>query len=150
VPFVDGIFYSAFDVHPLAGASLLLGAALLIVPALLGLSDPAQRVPAAAFGAVWLAIIAAAALGNYPTPVVGYGGSAIVGYMFSLAVLRLARGRAGASRSPAGSMDPSADERSMRVGLVGMGRAAAIADRSATAPRESRAARHYRMLRRHR
>jgi hypothetical protein len=36
------------------------------------------------FGAAWLAVVAAAALGNYPTPLVGYGGSAILGYLISL------------------------------------------------------------------
>jgi hypothetical protein len=39
------------------------------------------------FGAVWMAAVLAAALGNYPTPVVGYGGSAIVGYLLSLGLL---------------------------------------------------------------
>jgi hypothetical protein len=29
-------------------------------------------------------VIVAAALGNYPTPLVGYGGSAIIGYVVSL------------------------------------------------------------------
>lgn len=84
VPFVDGIFYSSFDVHPLAGAAVLLGAALLIVPALIGTN---ARAASLTFAALWLAILIAAALGNYPTPLVGYGGSAIVGYLLSLAVL---------------------------------------------------------------
>jgi cell division protein FtsW (lipid II flippase) len=32
-------------------------------------------------------VIAAAAIGNYPTPLVGYGGSAILGYLLSAALL---------------------------------------------------------------
>ncbi len=88
VPFVDQIFYSSFHVHPLAGAALLLGAGLLVVPALIGARIESGRDVSLAFGALWLAIIVAAALGNYPTPVVGYGGSAIVGYLLSLAVAR--------------------------------------------------------------
>ncbi len=106
VPFVDRIFYTAFAVHPLAGAALLVGSALLLVPALLRSRDAGERLPASVFGIAWLAIIAAAAIGNYPTPVVGYGGSAIVGYLLSLAVLRPTRTVAGARRG-----DLPADER---------------------------------------
>jgi hypothetical protein len=56
----------------------------MIVPALVGWArDPDNRAFYAVFGAVWLAVIAAAALGNYPTPLVGYSGSAILGYLLS-------------------------------------------------------------------
>lgn len=85
VPFVDQILYSSFTVHPVAGLAVLAGAALMLVPAVLGcLRDPAHRPAYAVFGAIWLAAILAAALGNYPTPLVGYGGSAILGYLVSL------------------------------------------------------------------
>ena len=43
--------------------------------------------PHVAFGIVWSGIMVAAALGNYPTPLVGYGGSAVLGYLLSLAAL---------------------------------------------------------------
>ncbi len=89
MPFVDQIFYSSFAVHPLAGMAVAAGAVLMLVPAFVGFRrDPANRVLYVVFGMVWLAIIAAAALGNYPTPLVGYSGSAIVGYMLSLIGLR--------------------------------------------------------------
>jgi len=39
------------------------------------------------FGVAWLGMVVAAALGNYPTPLVGYGGSAILGYALSLSFL---------------------------------------------------------------
>lgn len=85
VPFVDQIFFSSFSTHPLAGLALLTGAVLMLVPALAGLNRRADHRPAyAVFGALWLAVLAAAALGNYPTPLVGYGGSAILGYLISL------------------------------------------------------------------
>ncbi len=85
MPFVDQILYSSFDVHPLAGMAVLTGSALMVVPAVVGYAnDPRHRDVYVVFGAVWLAIIVAAALGNYPTPVVGYGGSAIIGYVVSL------------------------------------------------------------------
>jgi cell division protein FtsW (lipid II flippase) len=88
VPFVDQILYSAFDVHPLAGAAVLTGALLLVVPAIVGwVRDRESRLSYAAFGAVWAGVVVAAALGNFPTPVVGYGGSAILGYVLSLAFL---------------------------------------------------------------
>jgi hypothetical protein len=41
----------------------------------------------AAFGAVWLAALTASVLGHYPTPLIGYGTSAILGYALSFAVL---------------------------------------------------------------
>ncbi len=40
-----------------------------------------------ACGACWAAIVVAAAVGAYPTPVVGYGGGAILGYFLCLAAL---------------------------------------------------------------
>ena len=57
------------------------------------------------FGAIWAAVVLAAALGNYPTPLVGYGGSAIVGYLLSLmafpsAGLLAARRKAGEVTEP--------------------------------------------------
>ena len=99
MPFVDRILYSAFAIHPLAGAAVVLGAVVLVLPTLAvrrlnGIEQSACIV----FGAVWAAIIAAAALGNYPTPLVGYGGSAIVGYMLSLVVFPRRAPEAG--RSP--------------------------------------------------
>lgn len=87
MPFVDQILYSSFAIHPLAGAAVVLGSALLVLPALAaGRVNGIERAACAVFGAVWAAIILAAALGNYPTPLVGYGGSAILGYMLSLVV----------------------------------------------------------------
>ncbi|MCT8003759.1 hypothetical protein NZL82_17950 [Sphingomonas sanguinis] len=88
VPYVDHILYSSFDVHAGAGLAVWGGAALMLVPGIVGFSrDPDNRMVYAAFGAAWFAAIVAAALGNYPTPVVGYGGSAIVGYVVSLVAL---------------------------------------------------------------
>lgn len=88
VPHVDQVLYTAFDVHLLAGLAVAAGAALLLAPALYGLRvRTLDRTTCVTFATVWLAIIVAAALGNYPTPVVGYGGSAILGYVFSLGIL---------------------------------------------------------------
>ena len=85
MPMVEGVYASAFQVHALAGLAVLVGTGLLLVPAVLGVAaDRDRRAKGLVFGATWLAIIAAAALGNYPTPVVGYGSSAILGYVISL------------------------------------------------------------------
>lgn len=88
VPFVDRILYTAFDVHVLAGLAVAAGCFILLNPALVG---AVWRVPERpvlfAFGACWAALVAAAAIGNYPTPLVGYGGSAVLGYLLSVALL---------------------------------------------------------------
>lgn len=88
VPYVDQILYSSFDIHIAAGIAVLGGMTILLVPAIVGWSrDADNRTTYCAFGTVWLAAIIAAALGNYPTPIVGYGGSAIIGYVLSLLAL---------------------------------------------------------------
>ncbi|HEX8448798.1 MAG TPA: hypothetical protein VF652_04340 [Allosphingosinicella sp.] len=87
-PFVDRVLHVAFAVHPLAGAAVAAGVAALVIPALVGLwKGDGDRAALLAFGVCWSAIVAAAALGNYPTPVVGYGGSAVLGYLLSAALL---------------------------------------------------------------
>lgn len=88
VPYVDRVLYTAFDVHALAGLAVVLGAAILIMPAIIGAARVADRRPVLlAVGGCWSGVVAAAALGNYPTPLVGYGGSAVLGYLLSVALL---------------------------------------------------------------
>jgi hypothetical protein len=120
VQYVDQILYSAFDVHVFAGLAVLGGSILLIVPAIVGLFNDADRREAYwAFGIAWLAAIVAAALGNYPTPIVGYGGSAVLGYVLSLTVLPK---RAGSRLGAEGPHCEEADDGrpshlQLRVGL---------------------------------
>ncbi len=97
VPFIDQILYTSFGVHPLAGLAVLTGSLALLVPTLGALRQGDSRPALLAFGACWLAIVAAAALGNYPTPLVGFGGSAVLGYLLSAALLP------GGSRETAGT-----------------------------------------------
>jgi hypothetical protein len=119
VPYVDRILYSSFDVHLAAGLAVLTGTLLLVVPALSGWRrDPDRRPDYAIFGAIWLVAILAAALGNYPTPIVGYGGSAIIGYVLSLVALprhagSSTTGAISASREP----DSTVPGGHLRVGL---------------------------------
>lgn len=88
VPFVDRILYTAFSVHALAGLAVVTGCVILIVPALVGAMRSGDERPVMlAFGACWSGMVAAAALGNYPTPLVGYSGSAVLGYVLSVALL---------------------------------------------------------------
>ena len=87
-PYVDQVLYTSFDVGILAGLAVTGGALLLLVPAVLGWRyDPDHREVYATFGVIWLGAVVAAALGNYPTPLVGYGGSAVLGYSLSLALI---------------------------------------------------------------
>ena len=95
VPYVDQVLHTAFDTDLLSGIAVVTGAFLLVLPALVGfVRDPQGRTLYAAHGVVWSVIILAAAVSNYPTPVVGYGGSAILGYFLALAALpKTASGR---------------------------------------------------------
>ena len=88
VLFVEQVVQSAFAFHVLAGLAIVLGLAAMLVPAAAGLRDRTNgRDVFVLFGATWLAVIAFAIAGNYPTPLVGYGSSAILGYCLSGAVL---------------------------------------------------------------
>ncbi|PZU06018.1 MAG: hypothetical protein DI606_18700 [Sphingobium sp.] len=120
VPYVERVFTSSFDAHAAAGLAVLGGSALLLVPAIVGWRrDAGNRATYAAFGAVWLAAIMAAALGNYPTPIVGYGGSAIIGYALSLLALPKRAGvHAGASSRTRGEADNTLSDRHLLVGLA--------------------------------
>lgn len=120
VPYVDQILFSSFDVHAAAGLAVLGGSALLLVPAITGWRRDAENRPTyTAFGAVWFAAIMAAALGNYPTPIVGYGGSAIIGYALSLLALPKRAGMAAGSGSrPSDVMDGSPSDRHLLVALA--------------------------------
>jgi hypothetical protein len=80
--YVDQVYFSSFAVHPIAGLAVLVGTILLFAPAIIcWLGGGAERDMYLVFGAVWGAMCLAAAFGNYPTPIVGYGGSAIIGYV---------------------------------------------------------------------
>lgn len=120
VPYVERVFYSAFDAHAGAGLAVLVGSALLLVPAIVGWRrDADNRVAYAAFGAVWVAAIMAAALGNYPTPMVGYGGSAIIGYALSLLALPKRAGvHADVASRTRGETDSTLSDRNLLVGLA--------------------------------
>ncbi len=114
-PFVDRIFYSSFDIHPLAGAVVLMGAILLVTPFLISGRATPER---AALSLVWTALILAAALGNYPTPVVGYGGSAVIGYLLALLAFPSQTIEIASSARPAVPASRSKDGSSCYFGAV--------------------------------
>ena len=89
VSFVEQVVQSAFAFHMLAGIAIVAGLATMLVPTAggVGARSP-EREMFVVFGATWLAVIAFAMVGNYPTPLVGYGSSAILGYCLSGATLK--------------------------------------------------------------
>jgi len=88
VSFVEQVVQSAFRFHVLTALAVVAGLATMLVPAAAGLSARRKEIEVfAVFGATWLAVIAFAIVGNYPTPLVGYGSSAILGYCLSAAML---------------------------------------------------------------
>ena len=115
--FVDRILFTGFEVHPLAGMGLALGALLLVVPALRQAISRRDPSTALVFGVTWSGIVVAALLGNYPTPLVGYGGSAIVGYLLSVAVLGAGVAVEAAHRAPTTSTADARDVDAARVAV---------------------------------
>ena len=86
VPFVDHILWTGFALAPWVGVMLWAGCLLLVYPILL-MPRTERTVPQYAFAGSWLTLIVASAMGAYPTPVVGFGASAIIGYFLSLIFL---------------------------------------------------------------
>jgi len=121
VPYVDQVLFTAFGVGVFAGIAVLGGAFLLIVPSVLGWkADRHTPEPHIIFGVVWLGTIVASAVGNYPTPVVGYGGSAVLGYALSLALLPPLRHHAQAGVRPGDAHAAVAKiDGDMRLGIGG-------------------------------
>ncbi len=120
VPHVEQVLYSSFDVHVGAGLAVLGDSVLLLFPAIVGWRrDADNRATYAVFGTVWFAAILAAALGNYPTPIVGYGGSAIIGYTLSLLALpKLAGVGAIAISRDRGEATGTLSDRHLLVGMA--------------------------------
>lgn len=115
IPFVDRVFRTAFSAGLAPGAAVWGGAVLLILPAVLGfVGDRSHRAIHAAFGATWGAIIIAAVVADYPTPLVAYSGSSIVGYILATVGLpragrlsRLSQASGVAPTTKPGSADPN-------------------------------------------
>jgi hypothetical protein len=74
-----------------AGQTLLLGigAVAMLAPlfAARHYRDAGDRRAALAFGVTWASLLFASVIGAHPTPLLGYGASAIIGYVMALAAL---------------------------------------------------------------
>lgn len=91
VPYVDQVLWTSVTTAPLAAVSIWIGVLLLFLPAAL-LWRRGERVLASTCAAIWFCLVLSAGLGNYPTPLVGYGASAIIGYVLtSLAIAGTSR-----------------------------------------------------------
>lgn len=88
VLFVEHVVKSAFAFHLLAGLAVVAGLLTMLAPGAEAVgSSGDERAEVAVFATTWLAVIVASLLGNYPTPLVGYGSSAILGYCLSAAAI---------------------------------------------------------------
>lgn len=86
--YMDGLLRTAPSTSLIAGLAAWVGVAVLLLPPILALRrGQNDLVPHATFGATWLALIVAALSTDDPIPVVAYGGSAIVGYVWSILAL---------------------------------------------------------------
>ncbi len=88
VPFVEGVLPLAFQSGAAASVAAVAAITLLFIPAFIGRG----AIPLAArlaYAGVWAAAIVASVVGAYPTPVAGYGGSAVLGYILSVGILWL-------------------------------------------------------------
>ncbi len=87
-PFVEHVVQSAFAFDALYGLAIVVALIFQLIPAIAGVVAEKENVMEyAAFGTTWLALIAFALGGNYPTPLAGYGTSGIVGYCLSAGLL---------------------------------------------------------------
>ncbi len=87
VAFVEQLFAAARG-RRATTALLVAGVAAMLAPGLWAAIGRGGRDPAAiAFVAVWAALLIAATIGAYPTPVLGYGASGVLGYALALVAL---------------------------------------------------------------
>ena len=85
IEFVEGVYRAAVASGILSSLLVALGTAILLVPAfcIRVLPKHLALLPFV-FGVVWFTFVLAALFGNYPTPLMGYGSSSIVGYFLCL------------------------------------------------------------------
>lgn len=85
VPFVENVLPDAFQAGPLVALLACVAILLMLAPAV----TRRLRAPHLAFLAVWIAALAMALIGPYPTPVIGFGGSGVLGYVLSAGLIAL-------------------------------------------------------------
>jgi hypothetical protein len=103
VAHVDQILWTSSADQPLAASAVWAGTLLLFVPAFV-LWHRGLVGEAACFAALWATLVLSALLHNYPTPLVGYGASCILGYLLTaLALPALRRGEVTQVRATSSS-----------------------------------------------
>lgn len=104
VPFVEGVFARALAAGVLPTALALIGTAVALLPSVL--TAGRHKAVAFAFAGAWGAALAASLIGPYPTPILGFGGSAILGYLLCAGLLTPGTATASAgSRRAGGTAD---------------------------------------------
>lgn len=119
VPFVEGVLAHAIQSGPATAVAAIAAVVLLFVPAVIGTeaAPPSVRL---AFAGVWVAAILASLYGAYPTPVAGYGGSAILGYIVSVGILQLpGKGKVRISRSVREQAQENWSDHRLRLAAAG-------------------------------
>jgi hypothetical protein len=89
VKYVEGVIADGWRDSPITGSVLTL-AAMGIVALLAfarGLDIPQQR-SLVAFVQIWIIFFCMSLVGHYPTPLLGYSASAVIGYFAAIAMLR--------------------------------------------------------------
>lgn len=85
VPFVEHVIPDAFAAGVLPAMLAMAAALLTLVPVV---ARP-LRAPHLAHLGLWIAALATALIGPFPTPVVGFGGSGVLGFVMSAGLLAL-------------------------------------------------------------
>ncbi len=104
VAHVDQILWTSFVAQPLAAIAVWTGTLLMFAPAVV-LWRRGMTAEMASFTALWACLVASAMLHNYPTPLVGYGASCILGYLLVALALPAARRTTGTRVSARNTAD---------------------------------------------
>ncbi len=86
VRFVEDVFVAARG-RPAAVVVLALGVIAMLAPGAIRWMERPRDCAGVAMIAIWAGLLIAAAAGAYPTPVLGYGASGVIGFVLSMLVL---------------------------------------------------------------
>ncbi len=90
VTFVEDVIANGWRIGPFHGALVTLGALSMLAPLLtIRRMDAHIRRVLIVFALIWGTLLVASLIGNYPTPLIGYGASPIIGYFLSIIALRM-------------------------------------------------------------
>lgn len=87
VSYVENVLSDAARGGPFPAMIAAIALILMFTPAAVPRARTRPAV-ALAFAGIWTGALAASIFGSYPTPILGFGGSAILGYLLSVGLLR--------------------------------------------------------------